>query len=305
MANHSCIFFLLIFRLLVSKSSEGSFLPPFKSDIPGALHKPDGMVLFFITPTHFEHTQMVDLTRVGQFLQLSSLLYHHNIYWIVVEDSANGCSLRIRELLQRTSLPFAHLYCPSDVMRPEAKYGFRANKGINQRNHALEYIETVYYEKSSLPSDGVVYFADSDNAYDVRLVNELIQTTAVSVFPVGFTAQRLYERCVVDETSGKIKGFVGWKGGRKFPVDMAGFAVSLKRLLKISPRFKQTIRIGRLETHFLSKLVPSVDSLQPLASNCTKVYVWHTKTDPRIPKDAEELNPGDSEIWYKKLKFEV
>lgn len=184
-------------------------------------------VIFFVTPTHKYHAQLVDLTRMSQFLQLASKVRNHNIYWIVVEDRSDQCSPQIRQLLQRSDVPFAHLFRESTYYA-NAQYGFKVNKGINQRNRAMDALTDYYKQDRPESKEAVLYFADGDNAYDLRLVAELVQTKAVSVFPVGFTAKKLYERCVVDGSSGKVIGFVGWWGGRKFPVDMAGFALSLE-----------------------------------------------------------------------------
>ena len=106
------------------------------------------------------------------------------------------------------------------------------SKGINQRNFALDIIENRYIDNSQLSRNAVIYFADGDNTYDTRLVDELVKTRGVSVFPVGFTAGLLYERCLVDEKTGLVAGFVGWRGGRKFPIDMAGFSISLQVCLE-------------------------------------------------------------------------
>ena len=38
---------------------------------------------------------------------------------------------------------------------------------------------------------GVVYFADDDNTYDVRLFKEILATKKISMFPVGFIGQDL------------------------------------------------------------------------------------------------------------------
>lgn len=262
-------------------------------------------IIFFITPTHQERTQMVDLTRMGQFLQLSSKVYHHNIYWIVIEDKEDHCSPRIRRLLERSGLIFAHLFQASDKITATARFGFKSNKGINQRNHALNIIEKHYNEYPMDSRNVVVYFADSDNTYDTRLVDEVVHTTGLSVFPVGFAAGLLYERCLVHPESGLVTGFVGWKGGRKFPIDMAGFAIDLQLLLDKRPRFRQTVRMGRLESNFISMAVSNMRDLQPLASNCTKVYVWHTKTISRIADDLSDPNPGDAISEYERIREEV
>jgi hypothetical protein len=75
--------------------------------------------------------------------------------------------------------------------------------------------------------------------------------------------------------------------------------------LKRLPRFKQTIKMGRLESNFISQIVKDMSYLQPLAMNCTQVLVWHTKTDTRIPMDVIEPNPGDPKGIYNKIKMEV
>jgi beta-1,3-glucuronyltransferase len=99
-------------------------------------------------------------------------------------------------------------------------------------------IATTYLNNPHLSRDAILYFADSDNTYDLRLVTELVRTRQLSVFPVGFTGKSLYERCFVDESTGLVAGFVGWRGGRKFPVDMAGFAFTLK-VSKRNGHYKQ------------------------------------------------------------------
>ena len=50
----------------------------------------------------------------------------------------------------------------------------------------------LYYRRAALDwirahgeTDGVIYFADDDNSYDVRIFEEIRQTQLVSVFPVG------------------------------------------------------------------------------------------------------------------------
>lgn len=185
-------------------------------------------IIFFITPTHQEYTQIADLTRMSQFLQVATKVEGHNVYWLVVEDSPDLCSARIRHLLDRSGLAYGHVHQASAKVSSSARFGLKMNKGINQRNFALDIIENRYIDNSQLSRNAVIYFADGDNTYDTRLVDELVKTRGVSVFPVGFTAGLLYERCLVDEKTGLVAGFVGWRGGRKFPIDMAGFSISLQ-----------------------------------------------------------------------------
>lgn len=106
-------------------------------------------LVYFVTPTYYRSTQMADMTRLSQ-----TLMHDKRVYWIVLEDRDN-CTVRIRALLERTGLPFAHLAVPTD---PAIKAQKRV-KGVEQRNRALDIVEQI-----RLP--GVVYFGDDDNSYD-------------------------------------------------------------------------------------------------------------------------------------------
>lgn len=60
---------------------------------------------------------------------------------------------------------------------------------------------------------------------------------------------------------------------------MAGFAVNLDLILeKPDAKFHHKMKNGMQESEFLSYLT-TMEDLEPLADNCTKVYVWHTRTE--------------------------
>jgi hypothetical protein len=113
-------------------------------------------IIYFITPTYERTTQMVDLVRLSQALQMDL-----GIYWIVVEDSQQ-CTKRVRDLIDHVGIPYAHL-----AVKTKKSTGKQNNKqskphrGVDQRNLALDWVETI---SENLP--GVVYFGDDDNAYD-------------------------------------------------------------------------------------------------------------------------------------------
>ena len=95
-------------------------------------------------------------------------------------------------------------------------------------------------------------------------------TQRVSVWPVGLVGGMRFERPVVDK--GKVVRFhTGWRPNRPFPLDMAGFAVSL-RLVLTNPdaRFDGDAQMGFLESSFLQGLV-TMEELEPKADMCTKV----------------------------------
>ncbi|KAG8444885.1 hypothetical protein GDO86_009876, partial [Hymenochirus boettgeri] len=141
----------------------------------------------------------------------------------------------------------------------------------------------------------VVFFADDDNTYS-RLFEQMRTTQKVSVWPVGLVGGRRYERPVVE--NGKVVGwYTGWRADRPFAIDMAGFAVSLQVILS-HPKavFKRRgSQPGMQESDFL-KQITKVEELEPKANNCTKVLVWHTRTEkvnlanePKHPQDTIKI----------------
>lgn len=75
-----------------------------------------------------------------------------------------------------------------------------------------------------------------------------------------------------------IKFKSGWQSKRVFSLDMAGFALNVELILnKTEVMFSYKSEVGYLENDFLSAFVEK-RNLEPLAKNCTKVYVWHTRT---------------------------
>lgn len=92
---------------------------------------------------------------------------------------------------------------------------------------------------------------------------------------MNFYAQKLFAlKCSVFDASSKVVRFhTGWRPTRPFPIDMAGFAVSLKLVLANPDAcFDREAPIGFLESSFLKGLV-TMDELEPKADNCSKVRV--------------------------------
>lgn len=72
---------------------------------------------------------------------------------------------------------------------------------------------------------------------------------------------------------------------------MAGFAVNLQYLAKY-PNATMPFKAGYEEDSFLKSINLKIDQIEPLAKNCTEVYVWHTqttKTKAPLIKVAEEV----------------
>lgn len=95
-------------------------------------------------------------------------------------------------------------------------------------------------------------------------------TKKVSMFPVGLISKYGVSSPIV--RNGTISGFYdGWIGGRKFPVDMAGFAVNVNFLLS-RPNASMPFKPGYEEDGFLKSLSPlNLTEIELMASNCTQV----------------------------------
>ena len=94
---------------------------------------------------------------------------------------------------------------------------------------------------------------------------------AVGVWPVAFTGAARWSGPVCKR--GKVVGFhSNWKPDRPFPIDMAAFAVNIRKLLveKPSASFDANVKPGFLETSFLEQ-VTTLQELEAKAENCTKV----------------------------------
>ena len=85
------------------------------------------------------------------------------------------------------------------------------------------------------------------------------------------TSKRLY-------LQGKVVGFLdSWVASRRWPVDMAGFAVNLNYMSQY-PNATMPFKGGYEEDYFLRSLGITLELIEPKGSNCTEVLVWHTQT---------------------------
>ncbi|XP_075044674.1 galactosylgalactosylxylosylprotein 3-beta-glucuronosyltransferase 3 [Mixophyes fleayi] len=241
-------------------------------------HSGDNLpVIYVVTPTYARPHQRAELTRLSQTLLLIPALH-----WILVEDSAERTAA-VTDLLAQSDLQYTHLHVqtPSAMKLKESDPNWLKPRGVEQRNEALRWL----HENRSPKDRGVVYFADDDNTYSVKIFQEMRHTLKVSVWPVGLVGGLRYEGPLVD--GGRVVGFhTAWKTHRPFPIDMAGFAVSLSLLLH-HPKayFDPDAERGFLESSLLGQLV-TVGELEPRADNCTKIWVWHTRTEkPKLKQE--------------------
>lgn len=245
--------------------------------------------IFCVTPTYWRHVQKAELIRVFQTLTLVSQLF--SVTWIVIEDSEQKTDL-VKNLLKRVpnteNFQFVHLNVKTPPFQQlKAKDPrWKKHRGVEQRNAALSWLRSKYK-----PNDikGVVYFMDDDNTYDILLFQEIAKVKRVGVWPVGLVGGFNLETPVINPSTGKVVNYTsGWRPERPFAIDMAGFAINIDLILvKNEAGFSYKMEHGLQESEFLSKFTTK-ENLEPLAEKCTKVYVWHTRTEnPKIRKVVE------------------
>lgn len=238
-------------------------------------------VIYAITPTYARPVQKAELTRL-----MNTFLNVPNFHWIVIEDAAEK-SLLVSNLLKRSGLKYTHLNqpTPSEYKLKPKDPNWLKPRGVLQRNKGLSWLrENIDGNRV----DGVVYFADDDNTYDLQLFEEMRFTKKVSVWPVGLVGYLRYERPVV--RSGKVIGwFTYWLPDRPFAMDMAGFAINIKLFFSHpEAEFSHLVRRGELESDLISKLGITLSDLEPKADDCSKILVWHTRTEqPSLKNEAK------------------
>lgn len=177
-------------------------------------------------------------------------------------------------------------------------------RGVSNRNRGLEWIR-----KNA--TEGVFYFADDDNTYDLEIFNQMRYTKKVSMWPVGLVTKFGVSSPIIRD--GKLSGFYdGWIGGRKYPIDMAGFAVNVQFFLS-RPKAIMPYDAGYEEDKFLRSLAPLNNSeIELLASDCTEVdtkfdYFIHaidlialSITDPHMAYTNQKESFG-SHIGYAQI----
>lgn len=138
-----------------------------------SLHKPRGnRLILVVTPTYRREMQMASMTNIMQTL----CLVPPPVHWIVIEDSERK-SDRIKRLLKRSGLEYTHLA----IISPERDPSVWDTKAARQRSYALQYIRLRFYQEKN----ALIYFADDDNIYDVRLfdlIRQVIRNSFINSF---------------------------------------------------------------------------------------------------------------------------
>ncbi|CAH8439451.1 unnamed protein product [Heterobilharzia americana] len=196
----------------------------YKNSLGGHVNKP---VLYILTATYQRSVQKAELTRMCNTL--------HNlddILWILVEDSAQP-TRAVTNILHDCGVPYVHLNIPtppSEKPRINEPYWLRP-KGILQRNLGLQWLrQNLILGRNK----GVLYIADDDNSYSLRIFEEMRTTSRVSTWPVGFAGELPWEGCVTARSKRNItRMWSVYKPERPFPIDMADLLLILTLFLKM------------------------------------------------------------------------
>ena len=231
--------------------------------------------IYAITPTYYRPEQKAELTRLCH-----TFLLVPNLHWIVIED-AKATTKLVQNLLNNCGVVYTLLHeaTPKDQKLSSTDKHWSKPRGVHQRNAGLDWIRDAFRSTPSNQIEGVIYFADDDNTYSLEIFEEMRHTAKVSVWPVGLVGGLMVEKPKV--VHGKVVGWdVTWSPQRPFGLDMAGFAVNLKHFLsRPKAKFAYQVKRGHQESEFLKHLVDSLDELEGKAEDCTKVLVWHTRTE--------------------------
>ena len=122
--------------------------------------------VFAITPTYARPVQKAELTRLVQ-----AFLHVPNFHWIVIEDATNKTAL-VSSLLAHSGILHTHLNILTPLeykMKPKDPNWLKP-RGVLQRNVALDWIQRNLDPNRD---QGVVYFADDDNTYDLEIFKEV------------------------------------------------------------------------------------------------------------------------------------
>jgi len=214
--------------------------------------------LILVTPTYYNPNRLFFINEcIKVFSQIKNLI------WILCEDN-NNIDIEVNEILLKSGIEYKYL-----------AYGPTKDKGNEQRNFCYEYIVNNNI-------NGIIYNADDDNEYDIKIFDEIKKTKNISIFPVGNLGPGI-ERPIIQ--NGKILRWdAGWTE-RRFPVDMGGFAFNSKYLYKKKYENKKLWNhkgIGG-ESEFINYITNDYDFLEFLCDNCNICYVKHNELHKKIP----------------------
>lgn len=121
--------------------------------------------IYIVTPTDSKRiTQLAALTRMRNTLWLVP-----KIFWVIVEDDAQKTE-KVATFLEKSKIPHVHLLAETPKEMKVKPFERHKPKGVIQRNKALAWMR----QNLETNTEGVVFFGDDDNTYDIRLFEEVL-----------------------------------------------------------------------------------------------------------------------------------
>jgi len=227
--------------------------------------------IYFVTATYPRPEQIPQLTRLAH-----TLINVPEIHWIVADDRPT-CNAYMQKFLEKFKIPYTYIASP---MPKAFDLIYFKPKGIANHRSGLQYIR----EEDIV--EGVLYFGDEDNVYDLQLFKEIRDTKTVSMFPTALFDSFPVNTPIVRKNH--IQSMLNsWLYKNKWAVDLAGFAVNLNYLSKY-PLATFPYKSGVDVDNFLKQINLDLKMIEPKASKCTEVYVWHVRT---LPNTISYLKP--------------
>ena len=123
--------------------------------------------IYIVTPTYKRKTQLAELTRLKQ-----ALWNVPKVHWIVIEDAENK-TYNVANFLWNSKIPYTHLneLTPKNLSQIEINYKTHfKHKAAAQRNVAIQWFRENSFK---IYPNEVIYFADDDNSYHLRLFEDV------------------------------------------------------------------------------------------------------------------------------------
>ena len=212
--------------------------------------------LVVITPTYSRPKVLRKFTLSHMFVSMCDSGVE--VWWYVIDDSAS------KTIPSFSGCPLVHM---TRVVAPP-RSAKSVHRAVDHRNTGLGNAL-----RDLVGTKAAVFFADDDNLYSPGLWAKAAQASQEVIFwPVGFMEYPVGAEAPVYKDRA-IHGFQSlWcpEGGRRYGIDMAGFAVPLDETTKV--RFQHTWPSGFLETRFLEELERRGVRMRAVESD---VLAWH------------------------------
>uniref|UniRef100_A0A0A9GNL3 Glycosyltransferases n=1 Tax=Arundo donax TaxID=35708 RepID=A0A0A9GNL3_ARUDO len=230
--------------------------------------------LIVVTATSVRPHQAYYLNRLAYVLKNVS----PPLLWIVAEWPYQ--SRETAEILRSSGVMYRHLICNRNTTNIRKII-------VCQKNNAIFHIK-----KHRL--DGIVHFADEEQAYSVDLFEEMRKIRRFGTWPVATHVETKY-RVVLEGPLCRGNQVTGWHTNqrrgvaRRFPIGFSGFSFNSTILWDPqrwnSPTLESIIlhsggRGGLQESRFIEKLVADESQMEGLADNCTRIMVWNFDLEP-------------------------